>query len=98
VLVIHPDYLLAQLSEEQFKVYCERRQRRQHAAYRHWQNALTGKASFIKVKDAPPYSLQDEQKVIFNEISYQIVIRTTDLLESKGTCNIQQSAEDMDIL
>jgi len=69
VLIIHPDYILSQLSEQQLSVYSAKRQKRQNDSYRYWQNATTGKAPFVKVKTAPPYSAVDEQKIYLDPLA-----------------------------
>lgn len=63
VLIIHPDYVLAQLTPPQLAHYAELRSRRKHIAFRHWQDALCGKKSFLRVKDEAPYAAADESKV-----------------------------------
>ncbi len=66
ILVIHPDYVLAQLSNGELDAYAQLRKKRQDLAYRHWHNSLTQKRPFMMIKDAPPYSLAEEQKVYLN--------------------------------
>lgn len=63
VLVVHPDYVLSQLSEKALAEYVDKRTNRHQAACRHWQNALAGKGKFVNVKNAPPYSEANESKV-----------------------------------
>jgi fatty acid synthase subunit alpha, fungi type len=63
VLVIHPDYVLGQLSDSTLAEYASKRTRRYQAASRHWQNAITGKGKFVNVKANPPYSSSDETRV-----------------------------------
>jgi fatty acid synthase subunit alpha, fungi type len=69
VLVIHPDYVFSQLSSAQLQKYSEARTRRQHAAFRHWQDALTGKRNFVRVKAEPPYSVREEARVYLNPLA-----------------------------
>ena len=68
VLVIHPNFVLGQLDDAALKAYAEKRASRQNAAYRHWQNAITSKAKFVSVKDAPPYLPEDESKVYLDPL------------------------------
>lgn len=69
VLVIHPNFVLAQLTEDELKSYAQRRAARQNAAYRHWQDAVTGKALFVQVKDHPPYTPDDESRVYLDPLA-----------------------------
>lgn len=69
VLVIHPNFVLGQLDDSELKIYAEKRAARQHAAYRHWQNAITSKAKFVTVKDSPPYVPEDESKVYLDPLA-----------------------------
>jgi phosphopantetheine--protein transferase-like protein len=63
ILVIHPDYLMAQLSPEELDAYARLRQRRYNLAYRHWHDSLTQRKSFVMLKDHAPYTYSEEQKV-----------------------------------
>jgi phosphopantetheine--protein transferase-like protein len=69
VLVIHPNFVLGQLTDMELKTYMEKRAARQNAAYRHWQNAITGKALFVQVKDHPPYEPEDESRVYLDPLA-----------------------------
>jgi fatty acid synthase subunit beta len=69
VLVIHPNFVLGQLSELELRQYAEKRAARQNSAYRHWQNAITDKARFIGVKDHAPYSPEDESRVYLDPLA-----------------------------
>jgi len=62
--VIHPDYVLAQLTGQELDQYAKLRQKRHNIAYRHWHDSLTQKKPFVRVKDHPPYS--EEQSVYLN--------------------------------
>ncbi|KXN65981.1 thiolase-like protein, partial [Conidiobolus coronatus NRRL 28638] len=54
VLLIHPDYLYAALTESEYNEYKVKYNQRQAKAYRYFHNALTGVSSFIQIKNAPP--------------------------------------------
>ena len=69
VLVVHPDYALSQLSEEEFRIYGERRLQRQDASYRHWQDSLTGKKRLIQLKENPPYAPASETRVYLDPLA-----------------------------
>lgn len=66
ILVIHPDYVLAQLAPDELDAYAQRRQKRYNLAYRHWHDSLTQRKSFVMVKDHAPYTYGEEQKVYLN--------------------------------
>eukprot|EP00002_Diphylleia_rotans_P033397 TRINITY_DN709_c0_g1_i3.p1 TRINITY_DN709_c0_g1~~TRINITY_DN709_c0_g1_i3.p1 ORF type:complete len:4344 (-),score=1082.54 TRINITY_DN709_c0_g1_i3:153-13184(-) len=63
VLIIHPDYVLAQLDEDAYAGYIKRRDRRAEIAYRHLQAALTGKGKFVRVQNEPPYAADTEASI-----------------------------------
>jgi fatty acid synthase subunit alpha len=65
-LLIHPDFLLATLDENEYTRYCAKREKRQEQAYRHLHDALAGVAPFVQVKTAPPYSDEDSAAVYLN--------------------------------
>lgn len=63
ILVIHPDYALAQLSPQEFDAYVQRRQMRYNMAYRHWHDSMTQRKAFVMIKDHAPYAATEEQKI-----------------------------------
>jgi len=69
VLLIHPNFVLGQLSELELRQYVDKRAARQNAAYRHWQNSITGKSTFVAVKDHPPYASEDESRVYLDPLA-----------------------------
>ncbi|KAJ1899342.1 fatty acid synthase alpha subunit Lsd1, partial [Kickxella alabastrina] len=69
VLALHPDYLLAVLSEEQLEVYVAKVKGREAKSYRYWHNSLTGAHPFVQVKDAPPYTEAQESQVYLNPLA-----------------------------
>ncbi|XP_049851436.1 uncharacterized protein LOC126326034 [Schistocerca gregaria] len=68
VLVVHPDYALSQLSDDELCAYSEKRLQRQDASYRHWQDSLTKKRSLIQLKENPPYIQENESKVYLDPL------------------------------
>ena len=62
VLVIHPDYVFAGLSEGQYNSYKEKVERRYQHAYRYSHDSLVHQ-NLIRVKEAPPYSAELETSV-----------------------------------
>ncbi|KAJ2708293.1 fatty acid synthase alpha subunit Lsd1 [Coemansia sp. IMI 203386] len=65
-LIIHPDYLLACLGKDELDTYKANVSRREANAYRHWHNSMTGVNSFVQIKDAPPYTEDQEEDVYLN--------------------------------
>ncbi|KAJ2855196.1 fatty acid synthase alpha subunit Lsd1, partial [Coemansia erecta] len=65
-LVIHPDYLLACLSKEKLDSYRSKVASREAKAYRYWHNAMAGVHPFVQVKDAPPYTEEQEELIYLN--------------------------------
>ncbi|KAL7749388.1 fatty acid synthase alpha subunit Lsd1 [Sorochytrium milnesiophthora] len=63
VLVLHPDFVLATLSENEYESYRARRDARHAQSYRYFHDALTGTGDFVRVKDAPPFSAAQESQV-----------------------------------
>ncbi|KAI9178750.1 fatty acid synthase alpha subunit Lsd1 [Blastocladiella emersonii ATCC 22665] len=63
LLVLHPHYVLATLSENAYSDYAAKRAVRQRKAYRYWHDTLSGARDFVDVKHAAPYTAQQEAKV-----------------------------------
>ncbi|KAK9765807.1 fatty acid synthase alpha subunit Lsd1 [Basidiobolus ranarum] len=66
VLVIHPDYVLAALTESEYNAYKQKTQDRQAKAYRYLHDSFAGVAGLVQVKNAPPYTPEQESKVYLN--------------------------------
>ncbi|KAJ2160192.1 fatty acid synthase alpha subunit Lsd1 [Coemansia sp. RSA 552] len=69
ILVVHPDYLAATLTREQLAEYSTKLGRRRAQSYRYWQNTFNGNHPFIQVKDAPPFTPEQEQKVYLDPLA-----------------------------
>jgi phosphopantetheine--protein transferase-like protein len=69
VVLIHPDFVFSQLTEEELANYEQRRNLRQNSAFRYFQNALTGKSKFVQVKTHPPFHPSDESLVYLNPLA-----------------------------
>ncbi|KAJ2909438.1 fatty acid synthase alpha subunit Lsd1, partial [Coemansia aciculifera] len=63
LLVVHPDYLLATLTDEQLTSYNARLSRRGAQSYRYWQDTFAGNHSLVQVKNSPPYTPDQEQRI-----------------------------------
>lgn len=63
VLLVHSDYLLSTLAEDDFKSYTARREKRLIKMNSYQQNALTGKHKLVQIKDSAPYTAADESQV-----------------------------------
>ncbi|KAJ2157084.1 fatty acid synthase alpha subunit Lsd1 [Coemansia sp. RSA 552] len=66
MLVIHPDYILATLSQEQLEVYNQKLQKSVAKGDRYFQDALVGNHSFVQVKSSLPYTTEQEQEVLLD--------------------------------
>ncbi|PVU98003.1 hypothetical protein BB559_001847, partial [Furculomyces boomerangus] len=69
MLVVHPDYLLASLTESQYNQYSEKVSKRYLKAYRHYHNSLTDVEPYIKIKSSPPYTPDQESGVYLNPLA-----------------------------
>ncbi|KAJ3188792.1 3-oxoacyl-[acyl-carrier-protein] synthase [Gaertneriomyces sp. JEL0708] len=69
LLVIHPDYLFAALENAEFNDYLVRRQRRETAAYRYFHETFTGAAPFVRVKNAAPYTNEQQSSVYLDPLA-----------------------------
>ncbi|KAI9223673.1 hypothetical protein BC828DRAFT_410490 [Blastocladiella britannica] len=63
LLVLHPHFVLATLSEAQYGEYSGKRDKRHAKAYRYWHDTLTGACDFVQVKHAAPYTATQESRV-----------------------------------
>ncbi|KAJ2746708.1 fatty acid synthase alpha subunit Lsd1 [Coemansia sp. BCRC 34301] len=69
LLVVHPDYLLATLTEEQLTEYNARLQVRDAKSSRYWQDTLVGNHPFVQVKSHPPFTADQEKSVYLNPLA-----------------------------
>ncbi|KAI8824957.1 uncharacterized protein EV422DRAFT_605412 [Fimicolochytrium jonesii] len=69
VLVVHPDYLFAALEKSDFDAYLARRQKRQIDSYRYFHEMLTGAKPFVRVKDAAPYTSEQQSTVYLDPLA-----------------------------
>ncbi|KAJ2158045.1 fatty acid synthase alpha subunit Lsd1 [Coemansia sp. RSA 552] len=67
-LLVHPDYLFAVLSRQCLDEYRAKVCAREAASYRHWHDTLTGTHPFVRVKDAPPYTADEEAAVYLDPL------------------------------
>ena len=65
-LLIHPNYILATLSADEFEKYKSKREKRQDKSYRYLHDSLAGVAPFVQVKTTPPYTEDDAHTVYLN--------------------------------
>ncbi|KAJ2746870.1 fatty acid synthase alpha subunit Lsd1 [Coemansia sp. BCRC 34301] len=63
VLAVHPDYVLATLSEMQLDEYNAKLRVREAQSYRYWQNTFAGIHPLVQVKSAPPYTPDQEERI-----------------------------------
>ncbi|KAJ1548194.1 3-oxoacyl-[acyl-carrier-protein] synthase [Nowakowskiella sp. JEL0078] len=77
VLLIHPDYALAALEEKAYQDYVIRRESRQVQSYRYFHETLTGTASFVRVKNAAPYTDAQQSSVYLNPLARASYDRNT---------------------
>ncbi|KAJ2859979.1 fatty acid synthase alpha subunit Lsd1 [Coemansia aciculifera] len=69
LLVVHPDYLLATLTQEQLDKYNIKLQHRSTKSERHWQDTLVGNHPFVQVKSHPPFTAEQEKSVYLNPLA-----------------------------
>eukprot|EP00122_Pirum_gemmata_P009880 Pgem_evm1s9120 len=65
-LVIHPDYVLGALGRKEYENYMAKRTKREVSAFRHIHDSMSGKTTFVRVKNEPPYSEKNEASVYLN--------------------------------
>nr|CCA25392.1 FAS2_PENPA Fatty acid synthase subunit alpha putati [Albugo laibachii Nc14]CCA25465.1 fatty acid synthase alphasubunit putative [Albugo laibachii Nc14] len=63
ILLLHPDILLSILPRSQVNRYMETRTHRMTQMNSHLQRAVTGKGSYMNIKDAAPYTPDQESQV-----------------------------------
>ncbi|KAI7820874.1 thiolase-like protein [Kickxella alabastrina] len=68
LLVVHPHYLLATLSEREIEEYKKKTTRREHRAYRYWQDTFAGNHPFFQLKSSPPFSPDMEKQVYLDPL------------------------------
>jgi len=59
MLLVHPDYFLATLSEETIERYAARRQSRQRDAVDYHEDVMAGRKKFVQVKTEAPYQAEE---------------------------------------
>ncbi|KAJ2490065.1 fatty acid synthase alpha subunit Lsd1 [Coemansia sp. RSA 2050] len=69
MLIVHPDYLLATLTEEQLSDYNSRLGLRETQSYRYWQDTFAGNHSLVQIKSSPPYTLEQEERIYLDPLS-----------------------------
>ncbi|KAJ2825920.1 fatty acid synthase alpha subunit Lsd1, partial [Coemansia furcata] len=69
MLVVHPDYLLATLTDEQREDYNRRVAGREAQSYRSWQDTFVGNRSLVQVKSAPPYAPEQEERIYLDPLA-----------------------------
>eukprot|EP01138_Halocafeteria_seosinensis_P008004 gb/GECG01008178.1/.p1 GENE.gb/GECG01008178.1/~~gb/GECG01008178.1/.p1 ORF type:complete len:4308 (+),score=574.12 gb/GECG01008178.1/:1-12924(+) len=66
LLLLHPDYLLANIGASQYESYVEKRLQRERTANRLGYNIHSGKRPLLEVKDSPPYTNDQQRSVYLN--------------------------------
>ncbi|KAJ2641936.1 fatty acid synthase alpha subunit Lsd1, partial [Coemansia sp. RSA 1694] len=69
LLVVHSDYLLASLTQEQLDKYNIELEKRDVKASRYWQDTLIGNHSFVQAKSHPPFTAEQEKSVYLNPLA-----------------------------
>ncbi|KAJ2741812.1 fatty acid synthase alpha subunit Lsd1 [Coemansia sp. BCRC 34301] len=69
LLVVHPDYLLATLTQEQLTEYNSKLQVRDAKSSRYWQDTLVGNHPFVQVKSYPPFTAEQEKSVYLDPLA-----------------------------
>ncbi|KAJ2851647.1 fatty acid synthase alpha subunit Lsd1 [Coemansia brasiliensis] len=69
MLVLHPDFALAAMTQQQLDEYNQKVDQRRQQSLRYWQEAMVGKRPFVKVKERPPFTEQQEQAVYLDPLA-----------------------------
>ncbi|KAJ2397454.1 fatty acid synthase alpha subunit Lsd1, partial [Coemansia sp. RSA 2531] len=69
LLVVHPDYLLATLTQDQLDKYNVKLHQRDAKSERYWQDTLVGNHPFVQVKSHPPFTAEQEKSVYLNPLA-----------------------------
>ncbi|KAJ2052530.1 fatty acid synthase alpha subunit Lsd1 [Coemansia sp. S16] len=69
LLVVHPDYLLATLTQEQLDKYNVKLQQRDAKSERYWQDTLVCNYPFVQVKSNSPFTTEQEKSVYLNPLA-----------------------------
>ncbi|KAJ1865430.1 fatty acid synthase alpha subunit Lsd1 [Coemansia sp. RSA 989] len=69
VLVLHPDFLMATLPQEQLEQYAAKVKGRESMSYRYWHNTLAGVHPFVQIKSEAPYTADQESQVYLNPLA-----------------------------
>ncbi|KAJ2742157.1 fatty acid synthase alpha subunit Lsd1 [Coemansia sp. BCRC 34301] len=69
LLVVHPDYLFATLTQEQLNRYNAKLKKRDAKSSRYWQDTLAGNHPFIQVKSHAPFTAEQEKSVYLNPLA-----------------------------
>ncbi|KAJ2747571.1 fatty acid synthase alpha subunit Lsd1 [Coemansia sp. BCRC 34301] len=69
LLVLHPDYLFATLTEEQLVEYNAKLQMRNAQSGRYWQDTLVGNHPFVQVKSHAPFTADQEKSVFLDPLA-----------------------------
>ncbi|KAI8805920.1 hypothetical protein BJ742DRAFT_774644 [Cladochytrium replicatum] len=93
VLLIHPDYVFAALSEETYRNYGVRREARQVASYRYFHETLTGSAPFVRVKNAAPYTDAQQASVYLNPLARASYDRATNTWSFANTKSARKAPD-----
>ncbi|KAJ1938514.1 hypothetical protein FBU59_004414 [Linderina macrospora] len=63
LVVVHPDHLYAVLGKDNLEAYTSKVADREKKTYRYWHDSLVGTKPFMRVKDAAPYTEEQEKQV-----------------------------------
>ncbi|KAJ2035636.1 fatty acid synthase alpha subunit Lsd1 [Coemansia sp. S3946] len=69
LLVVHPDYLSATLTQDQLDKYNVKLQQRSAKSERYWQDTLVGNHSLVQIKSHPPYTAEQEKSVYLDPLA-----------------------------
>ncbi|KAJ2339662.1 hypothetical protein GGH92_006614, partial [Coemansia sp. RSA 2673] len=69
LLVVHPDYLLATLAQNQLNKYNVKLQQRSTKSERYWQDTLVGNHPSVQVKRHPPFTAEQEKSVYLDPLA-----------------------------
>ncbi|OLY80881.1 Fatty acid synthase subunit alpha [Smittium mucronatum] len=85
VLVVHPEYLLASLTEAKYNDYIKKLNVRSLKAYRYYHNSLTDVHPYVSIKTSAPYTDEQESKVYLNPLSRAVFDPSNNSYHFKST-------------
>jgi 3-oxoacyl-(acyl-carrier-protein) synthase len=91
VLLIHPDHILAQCTEAEYGAYVAKREQRWQKMFRHTQDAMYGKLSYVNIKSTPPMEASQQQAIFLDPLSRAVKDRLTGTYQIHPTTAVSEA-------